>query len=161
MILNTKFGPVVLSKKNMFLTYKKTKKREIEISELDKIYIKIYKSSRFHCFIFICLSLNFFLFTLLLLSPTSTEIILLLFILIITNTALIKHKICRLSVHFKNGSIYKKQIPLNLKFEAVQIVAEVRAEIKRYKTKNRATQIIFKQNFEELSLQELETKLIR
>lgn len=159
MILNTKLGPVVLSKKKIFLTYKKSIKREIEFSELDNIHIKFYKLSSFNCFLFICFSISFFLFTLLFLD--TTKIILLLLILITINTVLIKHKICKLLVHLKNGTIYKKQIPLNLKFEAVQIVSEVRAEIKKHKTKNIATQTIFKQNFEELSRRELESMLIR
>lgn len=132
MFLNNKFEKIVITKKGIMLSNKSNKKKEILFSELDKIYITINKIPKIYEVLFVLFSIGIAVFSLLYQQP---HIILPISFLIIV--AVIKkmntYKIYRLKICLKNGTFFKKHIPLKLKYESIDLINDVKKELYNYK----------------------------
>jgi len=131
---DNKFQEIAIAKNGMILISKANTEKEILFSELDKIYISVYKIPPIYDFLFIVFSLGLVIFSLLYLPLILFSIIFLLIII----TVILKmnnYKSYQLKIKLKNGGLIKKQVPLKLKYEMIDAVNKVRKEIYNYKIK--------------------------
>ncbi|MFH6970870.1 hypothetical protein [Flavobacterium petrolei] len=122
-----KFTKVTLVKNGLILISEKNKK-EIPISDVDKVYITVDKLSPIYTFSYIIFSIAFFLFSIWYLSLDMILIVPALLII----TAGIKLNYYRkygLKICLKNGDYYKKQVSSKLKDDTIELVHCIRSEI--------------------------------
>ena len=127
MISMNKFTKVTLAKNGLILISEKNKK-EVPISEVDKVYITVDKLSPIYIFSYISLSITFILFSIWYLS---LDIILIVpsLLVILVSTKLNNYKSYGLAICLKDGDYYKQQVPSELKYDTVEVVSCIRKEI--------------------------------
>ncbi|MFV8368225.1 hypothetical protein [Flavobacterium sp. LB2R40] len=127
MISINKFTKVTLVKNRLILISEKNKK-EIPISEVDKVYITVDKLAPIYTFSYILLSIAFMLFSIWYL-PFDMILIAPSLLIIAAGIKLKKHKSYGLKICLKNGDYFKKQLPSELKYDTIEIVNCIRKEI--------------------------------
>lgn len=131
MISKNKFTKVTLVKNGLILISEKNKK-EIPISEVDKVYITVDKLSPIYIFSYILLSITFILFSIWFLS---LDIILIVpsLLVILVSTKLNNYKSYGLAICLKDGDYYKQQVPSELKYDTIELINCIRKEIYAFK----------------------------
>lgn len=131
MISKNKFTKVTLVKNGLILISEKNKK-EIPISEVDKVYITVDKLSPIYTFSYILLSIAFILFSIWYLS---LEMILIVpsLLVILVSIKLNNYKSYGLVICLKNGDYFKQQVPSELKYDTIELVNCIRKEIYAFK----------------------------
>ncbi|MBG6112048.1 hypothetical protein H4V97_001070 [Flavobacterium sp. CG_23.5] len=132
MNLNYTFEVLNLEENKLILSSKKIESREILFTELDSIYISVNKFPSFSECVPLLFSIVIIASFLLYLS---LDLILFLppLIIIVSIAKMTSYKSYELKIRLKNGTCLKKQVPLKLKHETIDIVNEVRKEIYNYK----------------------------
>lgn len=127
MTANTKFDDLTLVENGLILKNGKKKEIEISFSELDKIYIKVYKLKPIY-------ELGFILFPFLLIY-LSVQYVALEKVMFVGLSSVIpmffkinNFKNYGLVVCLKDGTVFRKRLSLNVKGEYVSIVNAVRKE---------------------------------
>ena len=131
MISKNKFTKVTLVKNGLILISEKNKK-EIPISEVDKVYITVDKLAPIYTFVYILLSIAFILFTLWYLSLDIFLIVPSLLV-IAASTKFNNYKSYGLAICLKNGDYFKQQVPSELKYDTIELVNCIRKEIYVFK----------------------------
>ena len=131
MISMNKFTKVTLVKKGLILISEKNKK-EIPISEVDKVYITVDKIAPIYTFSYILLSIVFILFSLWYLSFDMILIVPSLLVILVS-TKLNNYKSYGLAICLKNGDYFKQQVPSELKYDFIELVNCIRKEIYAFK----------------------------
>ena len=132
MNLNYTFDALNIEKNKLILSSKKMKNREILFSELDSIYMSVNKYPS----LYECLPLLFSIVIIaIFLLYLSLDLILFLppLIIIFSIVKMNNYKSYELKIRLKNGMFMKKQVPLKLKFETIDIINAVKKEIYNYK----------------------------
>lgn len=125
---NTKFDGITIVEHGLILKCGKNEEREISFSELDKIYIKVDKLRP------IC-ELGFILlpFLVVFLSVQFLELEKVMFIglsaIIPVFVKINNYKSYGLRLCLKDGTIYRKRIPVNLKSDNVSMVSSIRKKM--------------------------------
>ena len=122
-----KFTKVTLVKNGLILISEKNKK-EIPISEIDKVYITVDKIAPIYTFSYILLSIAFIRFSIWYLSLDMILIVPSLLI-IAAGVKLNDYKSYGLKIYLKNGDYFKKQVSLKLKNDTIEVVNCIRKEI--------------------------------
>ena len=122
-----KFTKVTLVKNGLILISKKNKK-EIPISEIDKVYITVDKIAPIYTFSYILLSIAFIRFSIWYLSLDMILIVPSLLI-IAAGVKLNDYKSYGLKICLKNGDYFKKQVSSKLKNDTIEVVNCIRKEI--------------------------------
>lgn len=134
MAINTKFDDLTVVEHGLILKNGKKKEIEIPFSELNSIYVKMYKLKPVYELAFIL-----FPFLLIFLSIQYLELEKLMFVgffAIVPVFAKINNfKSYALVVCLKDGTVFRKKVSLNLKGEYVSIVNTVRKEQLKHRTK--------------------------
>ena len=131
MISKNKFTKVTLVKNGLILISEKNKK-EIPISEVDKVYITVDKLSPIYTFCYILLSIVFILFSIWYLSLDMILIVPSLLVILVS-TKLNNYKSYGLKICLKNGDYFKQQVPSELKYDTIELVNCIRKEIYAFK----------------------------
>ena len=135
MTLNKQFDTITLAKNGLILSFKAKKKRTISFSDLDEIYISVNKTPPFYEFLLLAFAIGIITLYLLYL-PLDLMLLIPLLIIIAVILKMNNHKSYELKIRLKNGAFLKKQVPLKLKHETIDIVNNVRKEIYNYKIRN-------------------------
>jgi len=131
---NTLFNNVTFSENGLTLTHKNKSKREISFGDVEQIYIKKYKLNPiFECmgiaspFVLVYMAIQF--------VPFSFEILIALLIILPLYKSIFNYKWYRLCVRLKDGTTYRKKIPLHLKTENISILDKIRTNYLYYKSR--------------------------
>lgn len=129
----TKFESLTVAENGIVLKYEKNKVNEISFSELDKIYIKVYKLKPIYGILFILLPM---LFAFLCFEFIKFNIEISVALLPIIPALVNVHRFKRfdLVIVLKGGSIYRKQISLKLKSDTVEVINQVKKKCLYYTT---------------------------
>lgn len=124
---NTKFNKLTIVEQGLILQYGKKEEREIPFSEIENVYIKAYKLKPAY-------ELGFILFPFLLILLAVRYLALekvMFFGLTTVVPVFIKthnYKSYGLRICLKDGTVFRKRVPLNVKSENVSIVNSIRKE---------------------------------
>jgi hypothetical protein len=138
MAINTKFDDLTVVEHGLILKNGKKKEMEISFSELNSIYVKMYKLKPVYELAFILFP---FLLIFLSIQYLALEKLMFLgFFAIVPVFAKINNfKSYGLVVCLKDGTVFRKKVSLNLKGEYVSIVNLVRKEQLNHRTKINAS----------------------
>jgi hypothetical protein len=131
---NMLFNNLTFSENGMTLTHKNKFKREISFDDVEQIYIKKHKLHP----IFECMGIAspFVLVYMAIQYVALTFVILIALITILPlYKSIFNYKWYRLCVRLKNGTTYRKKIPLHLKAENISILDKIRTNYLYYKSK--------------------------
>lgn len=120
----TKFDSLTISDSTVQIQYKKTNISEISYSELEKIYIKVYKLKPIYGSIFVSFPM---LLAFLCFEPIqlNVEFYLALLPVIPAFVKINRFKRYGLVLVHKDGSVFAKKVPLKLKTDMVELINEV------------------------------------
>ncbi|MFV8371196.1 hypothetical protein [Flavobacterium sp. LB2P6] len=127
MISKNRFTKVTMGSNGLIIITTKDKK-EISISELDRVYITVDKIAPIYTFSYILLSIAFILFSLWYL-PFDMILIAPSLLIIAAGIKLREYKSYGLKICLKNGNYFKKQFPSELKYDTIEMVNCIRKEI--------------------------------
>jgi len=141
MTASSKFNTLALVENGIVLTFKKENKREISYSDLDKIYIKVYKLKPIYEFMFILFPflLVFLSFQYMMLEEVMF-VALFGVVLVFVFVKTYKYKGCGLTISLKDGTLYRKRLSLKMKGESVTLVNAVKKEQLSYYYKTKGLQ---------------------
>lgn len=139
MAISTTFDAITLVENGIVLCLKNDKKTTISFSDLDKIYMKVYKLKPAHEFAFIVFP---FLLLFLGIQYLMIEKVMLvaLFVIIPVSVKMYKYKSYGLMIDLKDGTVYRKKVSLVTKSENVSIVNAVKKEQLNYYYKTKGLQ---------------------
>lgn len=130
----TKFDSLTLADNGLEIQYKKKKVGEISYSEVEKIYIKIYKLKPIYSFLFVLFPMlfAFLCFEYIQLSIEMSVAMLPVIPTIVKINKINRFKKFGLVIVLKDGSIFKKHVSKNLKCDAVELVNMVKRKCLNY-----------------------------
>ena len=125
---NIRFKNISLVENGIILSFKSAEQKEISFSEIDKIYISVNKVSPVYVLLFILISLTVMGLSLWFMD---FDLILLLPMLLIISGAvrLNNYKRYGMTIALKNGDFLEQNVPLKLKYEAIDFVNKIRKEL--------------------------------
>jgi len=129
----TKFDSLTLADNGIVLQYEKKKVSEISYSELEKIYIKIYKLKPIYGFLFVFFPM-LFAFLCFEYIKLSIEMSVALMPIIPTIVKTNRFQRFGLVIVLKDGSVFKKHVSKKFKSDAVELVNEVKRKRLNYNT---------------------------
>lgn len=120
-----KFESLTIAQNGMVLKYEKKKVSEIPFSELDKIYIKVYKLKTIYGFLFVLFPM---LFAFLCFEYIKLNIEMSVALLPVIPTIVKINRFQRLSlvIVLKDGRVFKKHVSKKYKSDAVELINEVK-----------------------------------
>jgi len=125
---NIKFKNITIEESGLVLNFKSAEQKNILFSEIDKIYISIHKVLPIYVFLFVVISLIviglYFLFI-------DFDLILFSLLLLIVFGALKlnNYKRYEMTISLKDGVFLEQQVPLRLRYEAIDFVNRIRKEL--------------------------------
>ena len=127
-MINSRFENISMIDKGLLISFKSIEQKEILFSEIDKIYISVNKVSPLYVFFIIIFSLIVMGFSFWLMD---FDVVLLLPLLLIFFGAvqLNNYKRYRMTIRLKNGKFLEQQVPLKLKYQAIDFVNKTRKEL--------------------------------
>jgi hypothetical protein len=128
MVIKSEFKEISLVKKNLMLILKSNEEKEIPISDLDKIHIKVNKETSSYTYLYILSSFLIILF-LFWYSLDKALIISLIIMIIIVGVKLNDYKSYTLKIRTKNGNLYTQKVSAALRYETIDFINIVRKEI--------------------------------
>jgi len=136
---NEKFEHMTFSENGLVLIYKKKQQREISFDDIKEIYIKKNKCNAVMQLVGI---VSPFLLTYLTLQYFSFELVMIvaLFTIVPVSMCIVNYKWYRLCIRLKDGTTYRKIVPLHLKTENISVLEKVRTEFLHYKIKGFASE---------------------
>lgn len=130
MTLNEKFYDLKLDNNILFLSRKGSVKKELKMSELEKIYIQLYTQQHFYKFLFMVFAAVILIFTVIYLALNPFEIVLeLAMIVSIYFLNFYNFKKYKLELKLKNGGKLSYLIPLKKRQETIDKVRYIRAKM--------------------------------
>ena len=131
---NTKFDSLTLAENGIVLQYKKKKVSEISYSELEKIYIKIYKLKPIYGFLLVLFPMlfAFLCFEYIQLNIEMSVALLPVIPTIVKINRINKFKRFGLVIVLKDGSVFKKHVSKNLKSDTVELINMVKRKCLNY-----------------------------
>ena len=125
---NIRFKNISLVENGIILSFKSAEQKEISFSEIDKIYISVNKVSPVYVLLFILISVTVMAMSLWFMD---FDLILLLPMLLIISGAvrLNNYKRYGMTIALKNGDFLEQNVPLKLKYEAIDFVNKIRKEL--------------------------------
>lgn len=136
MAVNTNFNTLMLNDNGIVLGYKKNQKKEISFSDLDKIYIKVYKIKPLCEFVFILFP--FLLVFLCVQYIMLKEVVFVaLFTVIPVFVKTHNYKRNGMVIRLKDGTVFRKNVPLKLKSQNVTIINAVKRNWLNYGVKGK------------------------
>lgn len=121
----TKYNSLTLEQNGLILKYGKNKEGKILFSEVDKIYIKMYKLKTLNGFLFgLFPMLLIFLFSEFI--KLNIELSMALTPIIPAFVKINHFKRFGLIIILKDGSVFRKHVPLKLKGETIELINEVK-----------------------------------
>ncbi len=146
MIINTNFDTLTLIDNGIVLCCKNNQKREISFSELDKIYMKVYKLKPIYEFAFILFPFLIILFCIQYIMLEKV-MFMALFTVIPVFVKTYRYKRNGLVICLKDGTIFRKKVSLKLKAENVAIVNAVKRGWLNYGVKTKEINELESVNF--------------
>lgn len=139
MAASSTFSKLTLVEKGIVLSFKNGRTREISYSELDKIYIKVYKIKPVYEFMFILFPflLVFLSFQFIMLEKV---VFVAFFSVIPIFVKTYKYKGYGLEISLKEDTLYRKRLSLKMKSESVTLVNAVKKEQLSYYYKTNGLQ---------------------
>lgn len=133
----TKFDSLTLANNGIVLQYEKKKVGEISYSELDKIYIKVYKLKPIYGFLLVLFPMlfAFLCFEYIHLNIEMSVALLPVIPTIVKINRIKKFKRFGLVIVLKDSSVFRKQVSKNLKSDTVELINEVKRKCVHYNTK--------------------------
>jgi hypothetical protein len=133
MVVQRKFKEVFLGKNSLIFTLKFNNQKEISLSEIDKIHLKLDKRSLVYAFLYIGTSLLIILF----LNWFSLDktLILALILIVLLGDKLNNYKSYKLIISVKNGELMYKKISIDKRYATIDFINIVRKEIFDYEIK--------------------------
>jgi hypothetical protein len=130
----TKFDSLTLANNGIVLQYKKKKVGEIAYSELQKIYIKIYKLKPIYGFLLVLFPMlfAFLCFEYIHLNIEMSVALLPVIPTIVKINRIKKFKRFGLVIILKDGSVFRKQVSKNFKSDTVELINEVKRKRLNY-----------------------------
>jgi hypothetical protein len=129
MIVNN-FKKITIGEKGVILKFKTKEQKEIQFSEINKIYIKVKKTPVLFMLLFVAVSLSvvllslwIFEFKLVLFSP--------LFLILVGVIKLNNYKRYVLKIKLKSGNSIIQPIPLKLKYKTIDDITKIRKALFR------------------------------
>jgi hypothetical protein len=121
----TKFESLTIAENGIVLQYEKKKVSEIPFSELDKIYIKVYKLKPIYGFLLVLLPM---LFAFLCFEYVKLNIEMSVALMGIIPTVLKTNRFQTfgLVIVLKDGSVFKKQVSKKLKSDTVELINKLK-----------------------------------
>lgn len=139
----TKFDNLIVTKNGLVLKQGKKQLSQISFSEIDKIYIKIYKPKPIYYHIFI-ISPMLFAFLCFEFVKFNVEVAMVLFPVIPPLVKTSRLNTYGLVIVSKEGGVFRKKLSLKLKADTIEIINELKAKMVaqkkqwlRFGTKNR------------------------
>jgi hypothetical protein len=120
---------ITVNKDFITLIFNQNNQRKVFISEIDKVYIKVYKAPKASAFLLlvpILILVYDFYFTILVLIAITTAIVM-------SKITIKTHKTYEPIMSLKNGESFKKHYKKELKQEYIEITQSIRKEIFLYK----------------------------
>ncbi|WP_338407489.1 hypothetical protein [uncultured Flavobacterium sp.] len=131
---NTLFNNLTFSENGLTLTHKNKSKREISFDDVEQIYIKKHKLHPvLECmgiaspFVLVYMAIQY--------VPFAFEILIALITILSFYKSIFNFKWYRLCVRLKDGTTYRKKIPLHLKTESITILDKIRTNYLYYKSR--------------------------
>lgn len=121
----TIFDSLTLVENKLVLKYRKKQLNQILFSEIDKIYIKVYKLKPIYGFL-VVLSPMLFAFPYFEFIKLNVEMTIVLFPVIPALVKTSRFNRYGLVIILKDGSVYRKKVPLKLKSDTVELINEVK-----------------------------------
>ena len=121
----TKFESLTIAQNGMVLKYEKKKVSEIPFSELDKIYIKVYKLKPIYCFLFVLFPM-LFAFLCFEYVKLNIEMSVALMGIIPTILKTNRFQTFGLVIMLKDGRVFKKQVSKKLKSDTVELINKLK-----------------------------------
>ncbi len=123
----TKFDTLTYVENGLILKYEKKMERTISFTEMDDIYIKVYKIKPVFEFAFILFSFLPVFLTIQYL-PFDMILFVAMFTVIPVFVKVNNYKWYRLNIYLKDGTFFRKRVPLRLKSENISIVNAIRSK---------------------------------
>ena len=133
MVINSEFKSVSLVKKDLILVLKSNEEKEIPISDLDAIHIKVNKETSSYTYLYILFSLLIILF-LFWYSLDKALIISLIIMIVIIGVKLNYYRSYVLKIRTKNGDSFTQKVSASLRYETIDFINIVRKEIFIYRS---------------------------
>lgn len=132
MISKNSFDVIGISDRSVTLEFKSKDQVKINFSELNTIWIKKNKMSQFQIF-WLLLALNVGLvFYIYFNYIINFYILVLFFLFFLVVIKMSKYKSYELHIILKNGIIYKKRIPVKLRYETINIINNIKKKKGEY-----------------------------
>lgn len=128
MIIKSEFKSVSLVEKDLILVLKSNEEKEIPISDLDAIHIKVNKEVSGYTYLYALLSFLIILF-LFWYSLDKVLIISLIIMIVIIGVKLNGYRSYALKIRTKNGDLYTQKVSAALRYETIDFINIVRKEI--------------------------------
>jgi hypothetical protein len=130
----TEFDSLTLAEYGIVLQYKKKKVGEISYSELDKIYIKVYKLKPIYGFLLVLFPMlfAFLCFEYIHLNIEMSVALLPVIPTIVKINRIKKFKRFGLVIALKDSSVFRKHVSKNLKSDTVELIKEVKRKRLNY-----------------------------
>jgi hypothetical protein len=122
----TKFDTLTYVENGLILKYGKKRERTISFTELDNIYVKVYKIKPVFEFAFILFPFLPVFLTIQYL-PFDVVLFVAMFTVIPVFVKVNNDKWYRLNIHLNDGTFFRKRVPLRLKSENISIVNAIRS----------------------------------
>lgn len=133
MVIKSEFKSVSLVKKDLILVLKSNEEKEIPISDLDAIHIKVNKETSSYTYLYILFSLLIILF-LFWYSLDKALIISLIIMIVIIGVKLNYYRSYVLKIRTKNGDSFTQKVSASLRYETIDFINIVRKEIFIYRS---------------------------
>lgn len=133
MVIKSEFKSVSLVKKDLILVLKSNEEKEIPISDLDAIHIKVNKETSSYTYLYILSSLLIILF-LFWYSLDKALIISLIIMIVIIGVKLNYYRSYVLKIRTKNGDSFTQKVSASLRYETIDFINIVRKEIFIYRS---------------------------
>ena len=133
MVIKSEFKRISLVKKDLILTLKSNEEKEIPISDLDAIHIKVNKETSSYTYLYILFSLLIILF-LFWYSLDKALIVSLIIMIVIIGVKLNYYRSYVLKIRTKNGDSFTQKVSASLRYETIDFINIVRKEIFIYRS---------------------------
>jgi hypothetical protein len=133
---NAKFQNLTLVENGIILRLKNNQEKEIPFSELNRIYLKVYKLNPLKEFLFISIPILFVFLFVFMYSAIDVVVNVAFFVFILIFVKVKTHKKYGLNICLKNGIFFRKNVSLRSKDKEVNNLNEIKKAIKNYKNNN-------------------------
>jgi uncharacterized membrane protein YbjE (DUF340 family) len=136
MISKNSFDVIGISDRNVILEFKSKERVKINFSELNTIWIKKNKMSQIQILLSLLVLIVGLVFYILFNFIINFYILFLFFLFFLAVVKISNYKSYELHIILNNGTVYKKRIPLKLRYETITIINTIKKKKYYYKIDN-------------------------